>query len=308
MEPSVPEELNRLAQVIAKAVPDPILREVLRVNPDDLEQVRRVVVKFHPFARGLPRGAHPTLKDKDAWGAVESAAHYTEITGKPVHAYDVLSVVDPTIRICYGPVGFRQLLGGLRMLVWAFCGQPGRLEHLDNEGFFDDLSPYLWAAVEQELKRFGKLDPARELNVVLESLGAKVVTESVEPDRRWGSIVQMQLAPGPLPEPVEGAFWRRVFTAFRGAFVLNPTVDLTLPYRKLSELAKGRRKRLDVPSHSIPQTKGGRARRFVDAVEETANLVRKGYLRKQIAARMRVSERTVYYRLEAARKRGLLDT
>ena len=303
MERSVRRELDRLAVIVVQSAPQCILHDVLRVDPTDISQVRKVVVKYHPFARGSPRGADPEFPDEDEWGAVETAAYYTAICGRPFHAYDILSDWDPTTRICYGPEGFRQYQSQLRTLVWAFCGQPGRLE---SKGFFESLTFLLSESAKEELRKFGSLDPADELDVILDSLQAKVVTKSEEVESRWGGIPQMKLAAGPLPEHAVGAFWRRVFTTFRGAFVINPPTDMRLGYRELKKLAQERRERVHLPTHPIPQQRGRRAIRYEKVVKKTAALFNEGLVPKQISLRMHVPERTVYYRLKTARGRGLL--
>ena len=303
MEESVRKQLDCLALIVVGSVSQCILRDVLRVDPTDISQVREVVVKYHPFARGSPRGADPEFPDEDEWGAVETATHYTGICGRPFDAYDLLSYWDPTVGICHGPEGFRQYQSQLKYLIWAFCGQPGRLE---SKGFFKSLPFFLSSSARKELEGFGSLDPAHGLSVILDSLQAKVVTKSEEVDRRWGGIPQMKLVAGPLPEPVVGAFWRRVFTTFRGAFVSNPPTDLRLAHKVLEKRAQDLRRRLHLPSHPIPQPQGKREERYLAALVRTAELSGKGWSPKRIALEMKVSLRTVHYRLNAARAQGLL--
>jgi hypothetical protein len=225
------------------------------------------------------------------------AAHYTAVHGKPYDPYELLSDIDPTISHVDRGGGFLGYYNRFRHLIWIFCGQPGRLSN---------TSFALSTEAKCFLCRLGGLDLADELNGLLHSLDATVIAQSFSAGSRWGDAQQMRLVPGPAHEPFEGAFWRRVFTTFRGEFVINPPTDIRLKHEDLKKRVQERRSRLHLPKRPVSKALTERAQHYQEDLMQTVKLLEKGYAVKRVAQELGVSQEAIYYRRRAARKRGLL--
>ncbi len=213
---------------------------------------------------------------------------------------DVVEFHDPTL----AAEGFSSYQLRLKQLIWIFCGQPGRQQ---SKGFFEELAIRLSPEAEETLSWLGRQDLGQELNGILASLKAAVETRSVPGSDRWGGAEQIELVPNVRSGPVQGMFWREVFTAFRSQFVINPPVDIRQSHRKLEERVQRGRKRLHIPLHPVPSS-GKRQRQFEKDVVQTAKLTKEHWPPKRIAREMGCALRTVYYRRQKARERGLLES